>query len=135
MTIEELKNKALAFTLGLAARRMGGDTAEEILNEYVRLKSTYKKGDIVWCFDDGICKCEILAVSPDTDMGGNLFFSYRVSETTGRTMFFGGWIDESKIFPTREALVDHYAKLLGLNTRVVITAEDLKPYINDPKKK
>lgn len=114
MTIEELKDKALAYTLGLAAHRLGGDAAEEILNEYVKIKSTYKKGDIVWCFDEGICKCEILAVSPDTDMWGNLFFSYRVGETTGRTMFYNGWIGEDKIFPTREALVEHYAKLLGL---------------------
>lgn len=68
----------------------------------------YKCGDDVWYFDNEgsptICHCDITEVS----IKKGQFPSYYVFERTGRRI---GWLPGHSLFPSREALCEHYRKI------------------------
>lgn len=122
--LEELKTRALNLVLSIGKDSKDYDAPEaKIFREFMDLNSNYDHGDCVWCIEeDEVCQANIIGVSVNN--AGYAF--YRLSEPTGRTMFGGEWMPEKMLFPTREAMVEHYKKVLGLEPRVVVSEEEFK---------
>lgn len=115
LTFDKLKEEAISLII--QRNKNGEATPEEkkIYRDYLELSAKYHQGEKVWCIEeDSLCKATIVAVHPEVNNKGIPISSYRLQEETGRTMFYGQFVDEERLFPSREALVEHYKKILGI---------------------